>query len=64
LGEVAQAVSAACDKASKCKDALDSAQDLAEDAQALFVIALEGESKDACASAWNGRRSSTGRACI
>ncbi|GAA3865217.1 hypothetical protein GCM10022243_34280 [Saccharothrix violaceirubra] len=30
MGEVAQAVSAACDKASKCKDALASAQDLAE----------------------------------
>ncbi|MBB5804421.1 hypothetical protein F4560_004189 [Saccharothrix ecbatanensis] len=43
LGEVAASVSAACDKASKCKDALAAAQDLAEAAEALFAMALEGD---------------------
>lgn len=43
LGEVAASVSAACDKASKCKDALAAAQDLTEDAEALFAMALEGD---------------------
>jgi hypothetical protein len=43
LGEVAESVSAACARASKCKDALASAQGLAEDAQTLFAIALEGD---------------------
>jgi hypothetical protein len=43
LGEVAEKVSAACDRASKCKDALALAQDLTEDAQAVFAMALEGD---------------------
>ncbi|WP_367127455.1 hypothetical protein [Saccharothrix sp. HUAS TT1] len=40
---MAQAVSGACDKASKCKDSPASAQDLIEGSQTLFAIALEGD---------------------
>lgn len=42
LRDVAAQVSQACDQASKCRDALGVAQDLAEDAQAILATALEG----------------------
>ncbi len=43
LEEIAASVTAACDKASKCKDALAAAQDLTEDAEVLLVRALKGD---------------------
>ncbi|ROP37274.1 hypothetical protein [Saccharothrix texasensis] len=43
LGEVIDGVTAASKKASEAKTALEQAEDLAGDAQALFAIALEGD---------------------
>lgn len=43
LGEVARTLSEACDKASKCKDALALAEDLVEDARTILGAALAGD---------------------
>ncbi|WP_367127999.1 hypothetical protein [Saccharothrix sp. HUAS TT1] len=42
IGEVAKSVSRACDQASKCRDALGQAQDLAEEAHDLLAANLRG----------------------
>ncbi|CAL9474166.1 hypothetical protein SUDANB95_02886 [Actinosynnema sp. ALI-1.44] len=42
IGEVAQSVSQACDKASQCRDALGQAQDFAEEAHDLLAAHLRG----------------------
>ncbi|MCE7000028.1 hypothetical protein LZG04_35215 [Saccharothrix sp. S26] len=42
IGEVAKRVSQACDQASKCRDALGQAQDLAEEAHELLAANLRG----------------------
>lgn len=42
LGEVAESLAAACEKAADGRAALERAEQLAEDARALFAVALEG----------------------